>query len=164
MHLRGKHSAGTLDQSPDNSSPWPLRGITPTIMGTQLSETAGGGALGLCGRATRSLRALHRTWRLRLLGRSPDRFVLRWPGSRREFLPAMLPCRCRWYSLFVEPGADCQPDYGGRTAFLTSRRGMKGVPHSLVGLKVNGAGRVIGRASRHLTNPICGLALLKIID
>ena len=57
MRLRGEHSAGTLNQSPDNSSPWPPRGITPTGTGIRLSGTAGGGALGPYGRATCSLRA-----------------------------------------------------------------------------------------------------------
>ena len=57
--------------------------------------------------------------------------------------------------LSVEVGTDCQSDHRGRTAFLTPRCGMKSVPHSLIGLKIDGAGRVIGRASRHLTHPVC---------
>ena len=32
---------------------------------------------------------------------------------------------------------------------------MKSVPHSLIGLKIDRAGRIIGRASRHLTHPVC---------
>src|SRR5215471_17392568 len=128
LHLRISSVEGAgLDQNLGNSSPWPLRGSSPIVTETRLSGMAGGEAPGPCGRATRSLRALHWTWRLRLLDRGADRFVLQRQGPCRGFPPA----RYRWCSLSVEISADCQPDHGGRAAFLTARRGVKSVPHSL---------------------------------